>query len=171
MRALMDDSRYLKRGDLDENDARGEIADSYSHENFLNIWHYMQEYVDLRRSSELARYFCRGISCPSVSVLHLVIANIINVAMYVNLGMAVRSYVLQCEEGNEGNARKALLEFYDLLPTFPEFESVSRKEFAELEGRAKGQKKQIKVKDTEALRKMYRSLGPPPPPCTARRTT
>ena len=83
--------------------------------------------------------------------------------------MAVRSYILQCEEGNEGNARKILLEFYDHLPTFPEFESVSRKEFAELEARAKGQRRQRKAKDTDRICKMYSSLGPPPPPSTATR--
>ena len=40
MRALIGQSRYLKRADLGENDARAEITETYSHENFLNVWHY-----------------------------------------------------------------------------------------------------------------------------------
>ena len=67
MRALIGQSRYLKRADLGENDARAEITESYSHENFLNVWHYMQEYVDLGRSSDLAKYFCKCISCLQFS--------------------------------------------------------------------------------------------------------
>lgn len=61
------------------------------------------------------------------------------------------------------NARKKLLEFWDVLPTAPNFACVTRREFKEIPARAKGQKRAKKMPDVSGLER-FCSLGTPPPP-------
>lgn len=61
------------------------------------------------------------------------------------------------------NARKQLLDFWDVLPIHPNFSHVNKKEFREIPARAKGQKRAKKMPDVTGLGR-FRSLGTPPPP-------
>lgn len=61
------------------------------------------------------------------------------------------------------NARKQLLDFWDVLPIHSNFACVSKKEFKEIPARAKGQKRAKKMPDVSGLER-FCSLGTPPPP-------
>ena len=56
---LEDDSRAaINHADASKSSIMTQLAQDYSHSQFLSIWAFMKNYVDLAKSSPLARRWC-----------------------------------------------------------------------------------------------------------------
>ena len=83
--------------------------------------------------------------------------------MYVNLAVERLEDMQAKGTEKEERARVTLLAAYDTLPCAPCFDKVDRKQFFEIQARAKGQRKPKKQPDTSVLQR-FKAIGDAPPP-------
>ena len=79
--------------------------------------------------------------------------------VYVNLGLAVRKYI---KAGKSADARKVLLNFYDVIALNQDHDDVEINQFEQLTQKYR-HKVKTKKKDFETAGECFVSIGQPPP--------
>ncbi|KAI9749067.1 MAG: hypothetical protein M4579_007018 [Chaenotheca gracillima] len=123
---------------------------TFSKENFLHVFHFMQGYMEVDKSSDLGKYYLTNI--------------------YANLATQCKLLVDKMEKGENGikDFRHQLLEFFDVMATRKEFDSVTKAEFVEIfkrSARRRVPKKQKRLADNDT--RFHMSAAPPPPPAAS----
>ncbi|KAI9746854.1 MAG: tRNA-splicing endonuclease subunit sen54 [Chaenotheca gracillima] len=130
------------------------FCETFNKENFLNVFHFMNGYLDVDNSSDLGKYYLRNI--------------------YANLAAQCKLLSDRMEKNEPGirDLREEIGAFFDSMPTKSEFDGVSKAEFAEIfqrSARRRPQKKIRRLADDDARFKL--SGGPPPAPTASAETT
>ncbi|KAF1816370.1 hypothetical protein P152DRAFT_454635 [Eremomyces bilateralis CBS 781.70] len=119
IKSLIEIEPWIKN--MNEDGLRKRLESKFNAQNFLFVWYYMKDYIDVDNSAPLGKWFMKN--------------------MYVNMGVYVKSWM---DENESKDIRERLLQAYDLWALNEAFDDVDKGDFMELSQKFRNERKKKK---------------------------
>ena len=139
------------------------IDNIWSERNFEYIWFWMQGYVDIGKSSELAKYYNKRESLDLFSIVSSLYLVVIYIEIYGSLCYVTLLIKRSRPQEADFHIRQRHLLYYQCV-TESNFDSVTMSEFCEIRGQSRGDR--VRTTRIAAAADTFAMMGdmPPPPP-------